>query len=97
MNILEQPVLPKNIPKTSQWLAGQGAGSWFWLGTNKTRNQYQVKRFSPNGVLECDRVFICNEIGFQFNKPFQFTYLSHCAFCSIIQNNVKFTFSVMSQ
>ena len=92
MKIIEQPVLPNCIPDTSQWLAGQGAGSWFWMAETETENRFQIKRFSPKGVLECDRVFTCNETGFQYSKPFEFTYLSHCAFCTVIQNDSKFTF-----
>jgi len=93
--VIERPSLPSNLPISSQWLAGQGAGSWFWMSETDLDNQFQIKRFSPNGVLECDRVFECNESGFEYSKPFEFTYLSHCALCTVIQNNMKFTFNLL--
>jgi len=94
MKIMEQPDLPSNIPDNSQWLAGQGAGSWFWMGETELPNQFQIKRFSPTGVLECDRIMTANQKGFDISKPFEFTYLSHCAFCTVIQNTKTFTFQV---
>ena len=97
MKILNQPVQPDCIPVSSQWLAGQGAGSWFWIGLTNSEKEFQIKRFSPTGVLECDRIFICNEIGFQISEPFAFTYLSHCTHCTIIQNEMEFTFSFIIQ
>jgi len=94
--ILEQPLQPSSLPNSSQWLAGQGAGSWFWMGKTNTENQFQIKRFSSIGVLECDLIFECNESGFSISKPFEFTYLSHCASCTIIQDNLKFTFTIFN-
>tara|TARA_R110002050_G_scaffold300786_1_gene472674 strand:- start:14202 stop:14495 length:294 start_codon:yes stop_codon:yes gene_type:complete len=91
--ILTQPEKPINIPVSSQWLAGQGAGSWFWIGATESTFNFQIKRFSPLGVLECDTVMIANMEGFITTKPYQFTYLSHCSFCTIIQDSHTFTFS----
>lgn len=93
-SILKAPSLPSIIPNSAQWLAGQGAGSWFWLDVTETENLFRIRRFSPIGILECDLVFKCNEMGFIYSKPFEFTYLSHCSFCTIYQNNQKFTFSL---
>lgn len=95
--IISAPSLPSNLPSSSQWLAGQGAGSWFWIHETETLYQYQIKRFSSKGTLECDRIFKCNEIDFDYSQPFEFTYLSHCAFCTIIQNEQMFTFDVVRQ
>jgi len=95
--IISAPSQPSSLPSSSQWLAGQGAGSWFWIGKTEILNQFQIKRFSPKGTLECDRVFTCNQSGFKYSDPFEFTYLSHCAFCTIIQNEQMFTFDVVRQ
>lgn len=96
MKILEQPVFPNSIPDSSQWLAGQGAGSWFWIGATSHPNQFQIKRFSANGTLECDRIFECIETGFQYAKQFEFTYLSHCAMVTLKQGKKEFTFRYLN-
>jgi len=88
---LEKPVLPINIPSDSQWLSGVGAGSWFFIIAEE--NQYRIKRFSPEGELECDRLFAVDSSDFDINTDYQFTYLSHCKECTIIQNNKTYKFT----
>jgi len=87
--ILEAPSLPLNLPDTAQWLAGQGAGSWFYIEkTDIDKRHFKILRYSPNGELECNRIY--NSImPLDITKPYQFSYLSHCALCTIIQNNKK--------
>jgi len=87
---LEQPVLPINIPVNSQWLSGTGAGSWFAIAIEL--KQYRIKRFSPEGKLECDRLFTVDNDSFDINTNYQFTYLSHCKECTIIQNKKTYKF-----
>ena len=87
---LEKPNIPTHIPSTSQWLSGIGAGSWFAI--SKEDEQYRIKRFSPEGTLECNRLFISETKGFDIKEIFEFTYLSHCKECTIIQNNKTYKF-----
>jgi len=80
-----------NIPESAQWLSGSvGSGSWFFLSTKG--NDYQIKRFSPEGILECDRFFTVDNKAFDINIDFQFTFLSHCKECTIIQNEITYKF-----
>ena len=45
-----------NIPEKAQWLSGSvGSGSWFFISDKKS--YYRIQRFSPEGKLECDRLF----------------------------------------
>lgn len=84
---LAKPILPTNLPTTAQWLAGEGAGSWFVFEFNG--QEYFISRFSVDGKLECTSSFICQHPDFDYLKPFQITYLSHCQQVTVIQENKK--------
>jgi hypothetical protein len=87
--ILESPEQPVNIPESSQWLAGQGAGSWFYLEkSGEIKRHFKIIRYSPKGKLECERIYK-SIMPLDITKPYQFSYLSHCALCTIIQNKKK--------
>ena len=59
----------------------------------RDRNKaYRIERFSPYGELECSRLFDATPSSFDVNKPFEFTYLSHCKECTIIQNGLTYKF-----
>lgn len=84
---------PLTIPITSQWLAGQGAGSWFNIETTEIENQYIIKRFDPLGNLEFNAIFLKdNESEFCIDCPYAFTYLSHFKVCHILQHGKMFKF-----
>ncbi len=84
--ILPQPELPFVLPDTAQWLAGEGAGSWFVI--ERKDQCYQVSRYSPVGELECKGNFSSSEL-FELNKTFTVTYPSHCLLVSVLQENKK--------
>ncbi len=88
---LPEPKRVETIPNQAQWLAGEGAGSWFYI-TN-AENGFEITRFSPEGKVECTGIFKCkNAEPFTIQEPYQFTYLSHCKTVNIIQNSSTFTF-----
>lgn len=87
--ILDAPKRPDNLPETAQWLAGQGAGSWFYIEeSGDKKHHFKIMRFSPKGELECNRVYK-SIMPLHITEPYRFSYLSHCALCTIIQNNKK--------
>ena len=80
-----------NIPGNAQWLSGTvGSGSWFSITDEK--NKYRIKRFSPEGKLECDRIFTVDNSAFDLHIDYKFTFLSHCKECTIIQNKITYKF-----
>ena len=81
---------PKNIEETAQLLIGIGASSWFHI--SKEKENYRIKRYSKEGKEECSRIFAVNDSAFNINKPFKFTYISHCKECTILQNNKTYNF-----
>ncbi|MCF6279335.1 MAG: hypothetical protein L3J14_03210 [Flavobacteriaceae bacterium] len=90
------PNLPTGLPLNSKWLSGDGAGAWFHIlnCNNREFKIFNIKRFTPKGVLDCDRNYVLqqNAINFDLSKPFKFTHLSHGAKCKVIQENILFEF-----
>jgi len=79
---------PKNISEKAQLLKGLSS-SWFEI-TEEGR-VFRIKRYSEKGKLECDRIFTPDR-EFDINKDYEFTYISHCKECKIIQNGITITF-----
>lgn len=94
--MLEAPERPVDIPEHAQWLGGVGAGSWFVLyhDTSMDKSHYRIQRFSPRGGLECDGMFYLEGASIDLNRPYKFTYLSHCKMCTIVQEGVKYQLEV---
>lgn len=92
---VDAPEKPKDIPLSSQWLLGQGAGAWFFIAKTDDAQLFNVKRYTPQGSLDCDRVFQLEEVGliFDIDQPYEFTHISHCAKCSVLQNGIVFIFN----
>lgn len=76
--------LPANLPKSVNWLAGEGAGSWFLIEKTLVENQFTVSRFSPEGTLECSGVF-STDTPFDLNDTYHLDYPSHCKQVTVIQ------------
>lgn len=92
---LPAPPKPEALPASAQWLAGEGAGSWFVIAKTRKKNYYKISRFSPKGKLECKGIFSQehNMENFDIELPYTITHLSHCAQVSVIQNSINFSFS----
>jgi len=86
---------PANLPPSSKWLAGEGAGSWFTIEKTKTKNVFEISRFSPDGKGECEG-FFTNDVSFNIEKGYELTYPSHCAVVTVIQNAKSITFNPIS-
>ncbi len=92
LGTLKEPVRAIGIPKTAQWLSGEGAGSWFTINQSE-KNKYSISRFGPDGKLECEGEFtISNKQPFNINQLYHFDYLSHCRKVNIMQEGqiIKF-------
>ncbi len=89
--VLSCPIKPKNLPLEAYWLSGEGCGSWFTI--IQIQNEFVIKRYNPEGKLECEGHFIQVEgTALDLEAPYEFTYLSHCAEVNIVQDsrNIKF-------
>ncbi len=92
---LPAPLKNKNIPSQARWIAGEGAGSWFYI-VKREDEHYHITRYSPEGVVECNSVF-CNDAAFDFDPtlPFELIHLSHCAQVRVVQNEQRITLSIV--
>ncbi len=81
---------PKNIDLNAQLIKGIGASSWFTIKSEG--NLYRIERFSPEGELECTRLFRVELNTFDINYEYEFTYISHCKECTILQNDQTYKF-----
>ena len=69
-----------------------GASAFFHIEKSEEQNLYRIKRFNENGKLDCDQIFRLQTKGFDISSDFEFTYVSHCAKCTVIQNGFKYIF-----
>ena len=90
---LREPERAAGIPKATQWLAGEGAGSWFNI-LPVDNEKFEITRFSSEGRVECEGIFaISGNQSFDIEKPYRFDYLSYCGKVSLIQGQQKIEFA----
>ena len=58
------------------------------------RNQVSEITIFTKDFMECEVLFSVDDVNFNLNEKYQFTYLSHCSSCTIIQNEKQFKFSL---
>lgn len=84
---LMKPERNAAIPSHSQWLSGEGAGSWFAF--NFQNNSLIATRYSPEGVVECSGLYKNITSGsVSPDHEYTITYPSNCKVISL-QNSVK--------
>jgi hypothetical protein len=81
---------PIKILENAQLIRGIGASSWFTIIPEG--KLYRIERFSPEGEIECSRLFRVEPSTFDINNEYEFTYISHCKECTIIQNELTYKF-----
>ena len=80
------PAYPSTLPADCHRLWWVGAGAWFHIEKTTDSQQFRIRRYSPTGEEECDRIFQVKPAKtLDLDQPFSFTYVSHCARCTIIQ------------
>ncbi len=90
---LSAPTKPHHLPSNIHWLSGEGSGSWFLI--EEMKNEFIISRFNPEGKIECKGIFMqVSGFPINLNKPYLFTYLSHCAEVNIVQDNAYLKFKL---
>jgi len=79
------------IPKNSKFLEGVGESAWFSI-QSVNFNEFIISRYSTAGILECENAFSLQTKGFDILQNYEFTYVSHCAKCTVLQNGKKYIF-----
>lgn len=76
-------------------LEGVGASSYFEIvDTELPKNHFRIKRY--NDYLEEDFDGVYFNQTFNPSQPFKFTYISHCAYCHVLQNGKRIKLDVVS-
>jgi hypothetical protein len=84
---LPQPVKNRNVPVNTQWLSGEGAGSWFLI--KPIIDQIMLSRFSPDGNFECLEFFNNPSIPSNTIKKYKITYPTNCSVVTLEFENKK--------
>ncbi|CAN5331515.1 hypothetical protein BH23BAC2_BH23BAC2_00370 [soil metagenome] len=94
-DVLPEPPRPEYLPRTAQWLAGEGAGSWFYF--KKELDKFMISRYADDGSLEFKTTYqLLNKEAFNLKKDFKTTYLSHHQQIRVIQAGKMFEFTPLS-
>lgn len=83
--------------KNLQKLEGIGSSAYFEIvrETALPENHFRMKRYNDSLVEDFDGIYYSTD--FDIDKPYQFTYDSHCAFCHVIQEGKKIKMKVVSR
>ena len=74
---LQIPLKGPSIPSNAQWLAGEGAGSWFHIEQAGTK--FRITRYNEQGDQECEGLYERQgKASLTLTKPYEFIHLSHC-------------------
>ncbi len=82
-DVLPAPKIPASLGEDANWLAGEGAGSWFQIA-HIDGIIFKISRYSSVGKLECEGFFVGENIN--LSEPYAFTYPSHCQRVSLLQD-----------
>ena len=78
-------------PQKAQWLSGEGGGAWFYI--RKSEKNFCIKRYTPEGIIDCDRLFNLRNSGtFDEDKPFEIQHISHGAEVRVVQDSILYIF-----
>ena len=90
---LPPPLRHPSIPENAQWLAGEGAGSWFAFEIEN--HLLKVIRYSVNGVIECAGLFENTDAIkiLKNKKSFTVAYPSNCKTISLSLNGLEIRFN----
>ncbi len=76
----------------AQWLSGIAAGAWFELYKTEKPLEYQFRRISPYGNIDCDALFLVEDSSFDYSLPYEFVHYSNCKFFHVKQEEKVFLF-----
>ncbi len=86
------PVKHASIPENAKWIAGEGAGSWFYF-EKLSKKLFHITRYAVDGMIECQSEFqLEGDLSFDINKDFSLDYLSHCQQVISLQDGKKYFF-----
>ena len=88
----QKPKPVDGLHEKAQWLSGIAAGAWFELHDLESKTEYQFRRISPYGHVDCDAVYIIENDTFNYGLEYEFVHYSNCKFFHVKHNNIIFRF-----
>ena len=92
---LPAPERPNNLDHRAQWLAGEGAGSWFVI-EKAGKDHYRITRHAPDGTSECSGKF-STQGTLDLHGKYEITFPSHCNKVTVLQNRIKIVLRPVAQ
>jgi len=94
---IKEPHRPAHLPEHAQWLAGKEEGFWFVIDEYSIEDLiYLIKSYAKDGNLRFKGLYNVDHSGFNSQKAYSFTHLSHGKYCSIEQGNKLYRFTPCS-
>ena len=87
-----EPKTVDGLHLKAQWLSGIGTGSWFELHYIGKKDEYQFRKISPYGNIDCDGIYEVDSETFDISMDYEFIHYSNCQFFYIRQNNETYRF-----
>ncbi len=91
---LAAPSQASKLPGGVKWLAGEGAGSWFYI--KEYQKSYRITKYDPSGSIECENLFKADQT-FYPNQDFDLAYLSHSMQVKVFQNRRLINFTHINE
>src|SRR5690606_15820284 len=82
---IAEPVRPKSVPASAQWLGGIGEGAWYGLEQGTETGTLLVVKYGVDGQVDY-QVNCQTNADIDLSMPYQFTYHCHYRRHVIIQN-----------
>lgn len=64
------------IPCSAYQLKGKGCSTFFTIDKTDKSHLFRIRRYSEQGNLEIDALYMMQTLGFDFTKSFEFAYIS---------------------
>lgn len=91
LSTLSQPRRHPDIPENSQWLSGEGVGSWFVFEFEG--DLLKLTRYAPNGKIECSGFYMGpNKKSSGIIETLKIDYPSNCKEVNLKNGHQKFKF-----
>jgi len=79
------------LPQSVFCLSGTGGDTYFQLDKTEKSHLFRIRRYNEYGELEIDDIYQLQSIGFNVNKPFEFSYISNGIAVKLKQEDKIFT------
>lgn len=88
----EKPNLKIFNLKKGTWLGGIGSGAWFILSKQISNSEFEMQRFTADGILDFKGIFKIENDSFNLMKEHQFLHPTNCVEAFVKQKDTIYCF-----